>query len=105
MCSRVTSLGPLCQVSKYSKVKHALEFLTSSTENVAAFDMIMVDEMMPEMTGSEMIYRLREYELLKNRPHVPVICVTANASEHDRIKCAPYPPLPAAVRNSSILFH
>jgi len=47
----------------------------------------MVDEMMPAMLGSEMTQRLRQYELANKLPHLPVICVTANTSAEDRIRC------------------
>jgi CheY-like chemotaxis protein len=47
-------------------------------------DAILLDMMMPEMDGYEMIPEIRK---LKKREHTPVIAVTAQAMLGDREKC------------------
>ncbi|HEX6707983.1 MAG TPA: ATP-binding protein [Albitalea sp.] len=47
-------------------------------------DLILIDMVMPVMDGLEAIRRLREDPLWK---HLPVIAVSANASEADRTRC------------------
>ncbi len=48
------------------------------------FDCIIMDIQMPEMDGFEAVRHIRETE---NQEHVPIIAMTANATEADREKC------------------
>jgi CheY-like chemotaxis protein len=82
------------KVSKDSKVLDALQLLTTAGDITLEdrLDVVMVDEMMPAMNGSEMTQRLRAFELANGLPHLPVICVTANTSPDDRIRYVfPFP--------------
>lgn len=48
------------------------------------YDLILMDEQMPELNGVEALRQIREFELLHSRPPTPVIAVTANALNEDR---------------------
>ena len=48
------------------------------------FDIILMDENMPNMNGVEATKRIREYEQERGLDHTPVVAVTANALSGDR---------------------
>ncbi len=48
------------------------------------YDLIMMDENMPEMNGIEATRHIRAYESEKNIDPTPIIAVTANALLEDR---------------------
>ncbi len=50
------------------------------------FDIILMDSQMPELDGLSATRRIRESERLRGLSHVPIIAVTANAYESDRIQ-------------------
>jgi CheY-like chemotaxis protein len=58
----------------------AIETLERNTE----IDIALVDVMMPQMDGYELMTRMREMPAFKNRP---IIALTAKAMKGDREKC------------------
>ena len=54
--------------------KHALELLDQES-----FDLVVSDVVMPEMTGVEFLYELRE-----RRPELPVVLMTGGSKEPER---------------------
>lgn len=50
------------------------------------FDMVLMDNQMPEMNGFEATARIRREESLTGRPRTPIISLTANAMAGDREK-------------------
>ena len=54
--------------------------------NSTAFDVVLLDFKMPDMSGAECAQRLREIDHLKDR-HTPIIAVTARALPGDREMC------------------
>ncbi|WP_410328346.1 response regulator [Marinobacter sp.] len=51
------------------------------------FDLVFMDCVMPRVDGFEATRRLREWEKAHNRPHVPVVALTASAMEEDEERC------------------
>ena len=49
------------------------------------YDIILMDCLMPEMTGIKAAKKIRKIE--KNKSHIPIIAVTANGKEWDKDKC------------------
>lgn len=64
--------------------REVLDILESDT-----FDLILMDIQMPEMDGYEATKAIREKEMASGI-HIPIIALTANATEHDRNKCLEY---------------
>lgn len=52
--------------------------------NSSKFDLILMDESMPNMTGIEAIYKIREHEDKNALKHTPIVALTANVMEEDR---------------------
>jgi signal transduction histidine kinase/CheY-like chemotaxis protein len=54
---------------------------------VAAFDIVLMDCQMPEMDGFEATARIRAALTTAGRPRMPILALTANASDADRQRC------------------
>ena len=54
--------------------------------NSSKFDLILMDESMPNMTGVEAIYKIREHESKNALKPTPIVALTANVMEEDREK-------------------
>ncbi len=50
------------------------------------FDVVLMDLLMPVMDGAEATLRIRASENSRNK-HIPIIFVTTNDYEHDRVRC------------------
>ena len=50
------------------------------------FDVVLMDLLMPVMDGAEATLRIRASESFRNK-HIPIIFVTTNDYEHDRLRC------------------
>ena len=48
------------------------------------YDLVLMDINMPEMTGDEATQEILKWEQGHDKPHIPIIAVTANALEGDR---------------------
>ncbi len=48
-----------------------------------SFDAVLMDIQMPVMGGVESAHRMLNYEKVHNKPHVPIIALTANALQGD----------------------
>lgn len=71
------------------KLDISFDIVENGLEAVEAFKnkrykLILMDENMPLMTGSEATQEIREMEKTDNLGHIPIIAVTANAFESDR---------------------
>jgi signal transduction histidine kinase/CheY-like chemotaxis protein len=51
------------------------------------FDLVLMDVQMPEMNGFEAVAAIRALEHAQNRPHTPIVAVTAHAMLGDRERC------------------
>jgi CheY-like chemotaxis protein len=51
------------------------------------FDLVLMDVQMPEMDGLEATNHIREWEHRMQKPHVPIIAMTAHAMRGDRERC------------------
>jgi two-component system sensor histidine kinase/response regulator len=52
-----------------------------------SYDMVLMDLQMPEMNGFEAAAAIRNPENGCLDPHVPIIAITANTREEDRLRC------------------
>jgi len=68
--------------------KEAFEKYSESPDD---FDLIFMDVQMPEMNGLEATGKIRAFEQTVanagNKPHIPIVAMTANAMKGDREKC------------------
>ena len=71
-----------CGFRSVANGREALEALERG-----AYDVVLMDCMMPEMDGYEATLRLRAREQASGSPHIPVIALTASASSDDLAKC------------------
>ncbi|MEA3354070.1 MAG: ATP-binding protein, partial [Campylobacterota bacterium] len=71
------------------KMNLSFEFANDGVEAVEAFksnryDIILMDENMPNLNGIEATKQLLEYEKQNNLTHTPIVALTANALKGDR---------------------
>ncbi len=64
----------------------AVDMMKHSQLEQARFDLVLMDVQMPGLDGLQATSRIREFEQGSNR-HVPIIAMTAQASEADRLRC------------------
>jgi CheY-like chemotaxis protein len=70
-----------CQVTLVANGREAVEALVRPT-----FDLVLMDCFMPEMDGFEATRLIRQREWGTAR-HVPIIALTASASDDERLRC------------------
>ena len=70
------------QVKTVSNGETALALLDQE-----AFDLVLMDCMMPEMDGFEVTRQLREREHHNDAPRTPVVAITANTAEGVQARC------------------
>lgn len=67
---------------QYDLAKDGLEAVTAFEER--KYDLILMDENMPNMSGSQATQKIRELEMESNLGHTPIVALTANAMKGDR---------------------
>ena len=75
------SLKKLFEIELASNGLEAVNILDDKS-----FDVVLMDLMMPVMDGAEATARIRESENHNNK-HIPIIFVTTNDFEAERIRC------------------
>ena len=73
----------------FKKMKIAFEVANNGVEAVQMFksnsyDLILMDENMPNMNGIEATKKILELEEVWKKPHTPIVALTANALKGDR---------------------
>ena len=58
-----------------------------SALNSNRFDLILMDIMLPEMSGIDVTVEIRKIEQEANADPVPIVALTANTLDNDREKC------------------
>jgi CheY-like chemotaxis protein len=76
----VSQLGCQADVARTGK-----EVITAMSKK--SYDIVLMDCQMPEMDGYEATKIIREWEAESNRPHTPIIAITAHAMAGDRDRC------------------
>jgi len=66
--------------------REAIEAFDQATSQGRAFDLVLMDCMMPEMDGFEATARIRALERSRDA-HTPIVAMTANAFQTDREHC------------------
>ncbi|MCW8838126.1 MAG: ATP-binding protein [Thiovulaceae bacterium] len=66
----------------YDIVENGLEAVEAIKKST--FDLILMDESMPKLTGSQAFKEIRKYEQEQNIPKTPIIALTANVLEDDK---------------------
>ncbi|MHB8861727.1 MAG: response regulator [Pirellulaceae bacterium] len=74
------------------RAHHSVTVAANGREAIAAlgaqtFDLILMDQEMPEMDGLEATARIREQERLSGKAHIPILALTANALPGDAQRC------------------
>lgn len=75
------SLKKYYEIETANNGLEALELL-----NQSEFDIVLMDLSMPVMDGAEATQRIRKSQNFRNM-HIPIIFVTTNDFEHDRLRC------------------
>jgi CheY-like chemotaxis protein len=67
----------------------AVDSATAALELLAeqAFDLVLLDVHMPDMSGIEAALRIRERERVEGLPRLPVLALTASATVKDQQSC------------------
>lgn len=55
--------------------------------NSNSYDLILMDIQMPNKDGIEAAKEIRQIESTQNKQYTPIVAVTANVMEEDRVKC------------------
>ncbi|EXJ10990.1 ATP-binding protein [Nitrincola nitratireducens] len=74
----------------FEKESHQLQLVTNGYEAVSAFkehpfDLVLMDVQMPEMDGYDATLNIREWERMQQQSPTPIIALTANVLEQDRL--------------------
>ncbi|MBF0211989.1 MAG: response regulator [Magnetococcales bacterium] len=72
-------------IRSFELVCNGLEALEALKINF--YDLVLMDCRMPVMDGFDATRALRRFEKETKRPHTPVIALTANVTEEDRLNC------------------
>jgi signal transduction histidine kinase/CheY-like chemotaxis protein/HPt (histidine-containing phosphotransfer) domain-containing protein len=59
----------------------------AQVKELPALDLVLMDCQMPVMDGFEATRQIRNWELEAQRPHLPIVALTAGAFEKDRQRC------------------
>lgn len=54
------------------------------TEHGRRFDVVLMDQMMKKMNGTEAVILIRQYEMANGLPWTPIVAVTANTAPEDK---------------------
>ncbi|HEX7584945.1 MAG TPA: response regulator [Prolixibacteraceae bacterium] len=74
-------------LKKYYEIETANNGLEAvNTLEERKFDVVLMDLSMPVMDGAEATLQIRESISFRNK-HIPIIFVTTNDFEHERIRC------------------
>ena len=79
--SMLTKLG--VRVTLAHDGQQALDTITQGD----CLDLVMMDLNMPVMDGYGATDRIRQWELNNNRPRLPIVALTADAYEENRLHC------------------
>ena len=77
----LSKLGLQCEVVDDGKKAVA------RVKETPALDLVLMDCQMPVMDGFEATRQIRQWELEAQRPHLPIVALTAGAFEKDRQRC------------------
>lgn len=67
---------------QYTLVNDGVEAV--DTFKTSGFDLVLMDENMPNMTGVQAVEKIRAYEVENQKVFTPIIALTANVMEEDR---------------------
>jgi len=84
-CMVIESL--LAQLGLQVTVVHDGQKAVAAVQTGAAFDLVLMDLQMPVQDGYQATVQIRQSEAAQQRPHLPIIALTANAFEEDRQRC------------------
>jgi two-component system, sensor histidine kinase and response regulator len=82
----------MAAVRMLQRLGYQVDVAVNGLEAVAAcravdYDVVLMDNQMPEMDGFAAAREVRTFELAHGKPPVPIIALTANAMQGDREKC------------------
>jgi CheY-like chemotaxis protein len=85
-------VNQLLAVRLLEKLGYRAQVVSSGLEALAAledgvFDLVLMDVQMPEMDGLTATARIRQREVERGRPRVPIVALTAHALLGDRERC------------------
>jgi CheY-like chemotaxis protein len=70
-----------------TRVAHGADAVRQAMSEEGRPDVILMDSQMPVMDGLEATRRIRVLELAQGLRRVPIIALTANTAEDDRLQC------------------
>lgn len=71
------------EVVSYNRAQTAFETFQADP----GIDLVITDLRMPEMTGQSLIMRIRKYETESGRPRTPIMVLTGEAAQNERVAC------------------